>query len=395
MIGREGGHRRAPSAGWLLAVLLGSKGCVMEVDVGSNGTTAGDDDDDVEFVDRDLDGFSAADGDCDDFDPKVGPANAFTESCDGLDNDCSGLADVDGQGVRVCARHDRFVQSLALDLLLVSDRSASAQPILEQAADAIPDLVKHLVGPRIDTHIGVVSMDMSTSGEEGRLVDVGGRRFVSGATDSLMAATSFLTHALGDLGVQTSGPEGGRAALDAALFLQAEGWNAGFARNSTPLVVIFLSNDEDRSVAPSIDELVDVLDATRGISRVTLHAVVQDSAYDCDGLSAPQSQGKSYADLAGLTTGFLLSMCEEDYAPFFSAVGQYAAGEGLQTRFLLGAPAQLETMDVEVRLPDGGATHHLAATDFALTDEGRTLVLLSDPLPPAGSEIVVDYDLQY
>ncbi|MCA9492968.1 MAG: hypothetical protein KC621_23720 [Myxococcales bacterium] len=346
-------------------------------------------------MDHDLDGFTVAEGDCDDFDPAVGPAEAFSESCDGLDNDCTGEVDVDTAGVRVCARHDRFVQSLALDMLLVVDRSPSATSLVADVAEAVPDLIQHLVGPRLDTHIGVVSMDMSTTDYQGRLVELSGRRFVSGSTDSALVAGSFLYRALTELGAQVVGQEGGRAALDAALFQQADSWNAGFARNSTPLVVLFVTDQEDPTTHPSVPELLEDLDAARGLSRITMHAVVQEEPYDCLGYSAPQDQGQSYLDLVSLTGGFHLSMCDKDYSAFLSAIGQYAATEGLQTRFLLGAEAQFHSIEVVVRLPDGGGSVQLEPTDYALTDGGRMLVLLGDPLPPAGSEIIVDYEMQY
>ena len=57
--------------------------------VGDDDDAVGDDDDATD--DADGDGYSVADGDCDDSDPTVYPG--APEECDGLDNDCNGVAD--------------------------------------------------------------------------------------------------------------------------------------------------------------------------------------------------------------------------------------------------------------------------------------------------------------
>ena len=75
-------------------VALGSSACEGDEEGGGGGGSA---DSDTPFEqehaepDADLDGFTAADGDCDDLNAGVHPG--ATETCDGLDNNCDSIAD--------------------------------------------------------------------------------------------------------------------------------------------------------------------------------------------------------------------------------------------------------------------------------------------------------------
>ena len=74
----------------LLIAVVGLTGCPPPepypvVDTGDSGAAIP--------VDEDEDGFTVADGDCDDSNPTVYPG--AEEICDGLDSDCDGLLPVD------------------------------------------------------------------------------------------------------------------------------------------------------------------------------------------------------------------------------------------------------------------------------------------------------------
>ena len=89
----------------LLAIVVGLLGCPPPgpgpvVDTGDTGAAISEDDDE--------DGFTVADGDCDDSNPSVYPG--AEELCDGLDSDCDGLlpvddpdTDLDFDGFSACA----------------------------------------------------------------------------------------------------------------------------------------------------------------------------------------------------------------------------------------------------------------------------------------------------
>ncbi len=101
--------------------------------------------------DRDGDGFTVEQGDCDDRDPMVHPG--VHEYCDGVDNDCDGevdegeavdaetfWADADGDGFG-SARHSRTACSLpegfVTDTTDCDDRDPSAHPGAEEVCDGV------------------------------------------------------------------------------------------------------------------------------------------------------------------------------------------------------------------------------------------------------------------
>ncbi len=376
-----------------LPILVALSSCVMEVRVG-------DDLPEIPLpdptpIDLDQDGYSFPD-DCDDDDPRLGPADdpTFAERCDGLDNDCSGEVDVTDGGLEACAREARFVQHLSLDLLIVVDRSPINEPARVRAAEATRHLLEPLVGPAFDTHVGVITTDLAAADHAGRLVhpaDADGpwadRFWVEGRTDSLTAATTFVASAIAESGVQLGGEEGGRAAVTRAMSESTVDTNRGFFRRGVPLALLFVSAEEDASETPDVATFVDALAERTDSYRA--HAIVQTSTFGCDG-KVSGTEGASYQDLALLTNGLTGSVCDLDFGPFLSAVGQYSAIQGLGDRFPLGEAAEGDSLEVVLTLP-GGLRHPLSPDEFGLTDADRTLVILTDPLPPAGTEIAVRY----
>ena len=125
--------------------------------------------DDVEVVfsagsDRDGDGLSAEDGDCNDFDPDVGPG-AEEVYGDGVDNDCDGVIDAGAAGVYLT--EGAFASAISM----IGDRIDFEEPVLgtritdqywRRGVEFVGELeVVEMIGesPPIDTQAGRIDGD--------------------------------------------------------------------------------------------------------------------------------------------------------------------------------------------------------------------------------------------
>lgn len=348
---------------------------------------------DVVRVDSDSDGYTSEEGDCDDLNAKVGPDAAFDEVCDGLDNDCSGASDQDQFGLRVCDAQNRFDQVMKVDVLVVLDHTVSMQEYWERAAFGAGALVRHLVGTGAESHIGVISTDMSNpEAYSGRLLsppDYGGL-WLSGDDPNLDGNTRerFLVGAMTERAPQLMGAEGARAATNAALFELGDGYNNGFRRPDAPLNVVIITYDEDTSL-PDNAALLGALASHAPDAKTTFYALTQTSDFGCYGQRTYPAT--SLISLVQATGGFYESLCLDEYTGFLSSVGQAIATDALKSTFVLDHPAQLPTVRIRTQADGHEAVEWNGG--FALTDPW-TLVFPDTP-PPAGQAIIVDYEIDW
>jgi len=354
--------------------------------------------------DLDGDGYTASEGDCDDSDPGVGPGSVeFPEYCDGVDNDCGGEVDViDIAGINTCLREAQFEQSLMVDVLFVVDTTAPMSLYLANLATGARSVLTALAGEAyLDSHIGVVTMDAERD-DAGALLMFDGESFISGS-DVGSAPQMSHTMAWADTFVSTTftmnpvstAPEEGRASASLALGLGIdsgfEGLNPGFLRDGAHLVIVFLTSNEDQTVDPTVVDFEAQLALAKGsLSELTMHAIVQVGELDCYAQSKPEQKGYTYQKLAQDTAGTVLSICTDMTSGFFEAMGQNSAYEGLETEFPLGLHARANTVAVTIVDTMGNLA---PLDDYALADDNTTLVITADPPPPAGSLILVEYEM--
>ena len=122
-----------------------------------------------DMMDRDEDGVTIADGDCDDMNADV-HLGAVEICSDGFDNDCNGFADFgdDGNGNPACSPYDETPDALGLDPL---GFNADGTPVVAFAAGSIRDQAGRLeleAGPSIFS-VGIpvtdgITLDLRISG---------------------------------------------------------------------------------------------------------------------------------------------------------------------------------------------------------------------------------------
>ncbi len=284
-----------------------------------------------------------------------------------------------GQAVGSAARTEVYAngRSAAVDVLLVIDNSGSMSDDIARLQGSADRFMRRALELGLDFRVGLVTTDMFTAGQQGRL-----QSFPSGArwldrTDPTPPAT--LSAALGSLppGV---GTERGIAAFMAALSEPlASTDNAGFRRPGAPLHIIVVSDEEDQSIE-TVDEAIEFLNNLPP-DGATLHAVVGPMA--CG--TGEEARRMRYEALASATGGGIYDLCTD-----FGAVAD-ALSEGIFGAlggYPLSQPAVAGSIRVYVdgqEVPAGaGAWSYDAAENRIVFDAGAT--------PPPGATVVIEYD---
>lgn len=130
-----------------------------------------------------------------------------------------------------------------VDVLFVIDNSCSMEDDQENLIAAFPSFMDYFIGIDLDYHIGVISTDMESGDDQGRLREVEGYRWIEPWFPDPIPYFQMMA----TLGTGGSGAECGRAPVYASVVDHGVGHNDGFFRDEAALSVIVISDEDDSS----------------------------------------------------------------------------------------------------------------------------------------------------
>lgn len=270
----------------------------------------------------------------------------------------------------------------AVDWLFVVDDSCSMASHQQRLADHFDTLVSQVLRYEVDLHMAVVTTDAPA--EHGRLQG-------QVLTPDMEDAAARFRQAV-DVGTSGSGLEMG---LESSILALTEptrsGANAGFLREDSKLVVLYVSDEDDlspRAVGGTANALRHAIGSAER-DAVTAHALVVLDEDRCPPDGFEGAVGRRYARLAEETGGLALDLCADDLDPALARLSLRASG--LTDTFILSDIPTPASLEVEV---DGGVVSCGDGWEMVRvpTRRGRDGVgLRFDPVPPQGTRIVARY----
>ncbi len=345
-----------------------------------------------------------------------GPCKVTADCAGPKDALCAGQTFVTalvGQGTFDNERTDEFTggPGKQVDVLLVVDNSPGMAAAQAKLAASLPQLMQLASQWQVDYHVGVVTTDMTSATDKGRLRTLGQTRVV---TQKTVDATGTL-QSLAVVGASGSTVEQGLAAAKAALSLPhtfdsqkaclqdtdctdgacvagpdgkkaCGGHNRGFLRKDASLEIVFVSDDDDASPA-DVAYYVNALFSIKGAANKDLlhvHALVPSG-----GACGPKP-GSRYIAVAKDTGGKVASVCDASFAAALKGIGELAFTH--KHHYALSMTPQPATLSVSV----GGKPCTAGPTGWFYEGKSNRVVLVSKSLggtcvPAKGDKVSVHY----
>lgn len=277
-----------------------------------------------------------------------------------------------------------------VDVLWVVDTSGSMAPRQAELAQQVPIFIDGLNATGLDYNIGVTTMDMSGSGNRGRLIAQTGTPMVlRKSTPNLIGLLAGRIQA----GQNGSPVERGREAMMTALTASRPGsFNEGFLRENSLLNIIFVTDEEDESdnsvnYVAALDQLKPLLPL--GDRSWVAHFIgVTPNDPSCRtaewGFSSP---GVRYINLATASGGAFESICDADFRRALTNVRSRVLE--LLTEFPLDRKPNPDTIKVVV---DGLEIPRSEINGWSYRVSANVIRFHGSAIPKTGSRISVTFD---
>jgi hypothetical protein len=287
---------------------------------------------------------------------------------------------------------DRIVQlnTPKVDVLWVLDNSSSMTEEANKVAQNFPVFIQWFLDSGLDWHVGIISTNLDRPDQNGRLqtVEMGAEEYRWIDRDTPNPIDIFNEMIPFYPGV--SHQESGRQATYRALAEQVDTYNADFIRDDASLHIVMISDEDDHSIYPSVDEFVSwIINLRPDANDRSVSSIV--GLNPCLGAS---EIGHDYIEITEAVGGELWSICESNWEPVLDALGERASSFQKQEFFLSDVPVA-STLEVWVVEPSdlGGNTYTFnQGIDYQYI-ASRNSIQFETYIPYALSEVFIQYEI--
>ncbi len=278
-----------------------------------------------------------------------------------------------------------------VDILWVIDTSGSMGPRQAGLAAQLGGFISNLNATRLNYQMAVTTMDMGSAGARGRWIAQSGTPFILKAdTPDLLSLLQGRIMA-GDQGsVLERGMESVRAALTPPL---VDGVNKGFMRKNSLLVVIFLSDENDKSAVFDDVAFLDSIHPPLPFGDKSW--VVQFMGVTPDDPSCKTSEwgysepGVRYINMAQASGGAAESICDADFGRALTNVN--ARLKELLVEFPLDRLPNVDTIQVFV---NGKKVPKSDTNGWSYVEAKNSIRFHGEAVPGPDASINVDFTPQ-
>jgi hypothetical protein len=303
-----------------------------------------------------------------------------------------GCSDVGYSGIPSSENFDQnYSYNNKVDILWVVDNSSSMQQHQSQLSDQIPEMVAKLNSLKMDYHMGVVTSSMGgTVADGGKLV--GSPKYFTNKSNNV---TGLLRSRLivGQLGSNNEkGLESAEAVLSSG-YATTEG--KGFMRDDALLVVIVLSDEDDKSrtAASAVSYYTGFFDSIKkpwsdgSRSWVMNFIGVLGQSSACRTFNDYSEPGAIFMGLADVSGGVKESICTSNLSTAVGNIRKRIAQ--IMTDFKLKDWPKVDTITV---LVNGVSVPRSQENGWDYFEAGNFIRFYGTAVPPADASIKVGFD---